>query len=167
MRRVTAVAMGIAVVGGLSGCARSSIKFTNVSDSWLNVSYYTGSCEPSETAPGHLHRRKALQVEPGDSTHYRPTRKLVHIQVEQVGPTWVPTGKQYWLELLTKPPLHIVASGHGEKLEFKSFRGEVAIIPEGQRTDGRFAYRDDGLRAPAGREAETPAAVAETAVAPK
>jgi hypothetical protein len=153
----------MAVVGGLGGCSRSAIKFTNVSDSWLNVSYFVGSTDATEPSPGDLYRRRALQVEPGDSANYRPTRNLVHIQVEEVGPTWVPTGKQYWLELLTKPPVHIVASGRGEKLEFKSFRGEVAIIPEGERADGRFEYRVNGKQPPAGDEPEDAAAVAEAA----
>ncbi|MHC4710860.1 MAG: hypothetical protein ACYTA3_10720, partial [Planctomycetota bacterium] len=102
-------------------------------------------------------------VEPGVSADYRPSWNLVHIQVEEVSPTWVPTGKEYWLELLTKPPVHIVASGRGEKLEFKSFRGEVAIIPEGERADGRFEYRVNGEHRAAGDEPEDAAAVAEAA----
>jgi hypothetical protein len=160
MSRVTSVAVGIAVVGGLSGCSRSSIKFTNVSDSWLNVRFYVGSTDPPAPCPTDLYRQRALLVEPGASGNYRPPWNLVHIQVEEVSPTWVPTGKQYWIELLTKPPVHIVASGRGEKLEFKSFRGEVAIIPEGERADGRFEYRVNGERPPAGDEPKDAAAVA-------
>ena len=160
MSRVTSVAVGIAVVSGLSGCSRSSIKFTNVSDSWLNVRFYVGSTDASAPSPRDLYRQRALQFEPGASDDYRPPWNLVHIQVEEVSPTWVPTGKQYWLELLTKPPVHIVASGRGEKLEFKSFRGEVAIIPEDERADGRFEYRVNGKGPPAGDEPQDAAAVA-------
>ena len=160
MSRVTSVAVGIAVIGGLSGCSRSSIRFTNVSDSWLNVRFYVGSTDASASHPSDLYRQRALQVEPGASADYRPSRNLVHIQVEQVSPTWTPTGKQYWLELLTKPPVHIVASGRGEKLEFKSFRGEVAIIPEGEWADGRFEHRVNGEPPPAGDQPQDTAAVA-------
>jgi hypothetical protein len=160
MNRITSVAVGIAVVVGLSGCSRSSIKFTNVSDSWLNVRFYVGSTDPSAPCPSNLYRQQALLVEPGASHNYRPPWNLVHIQVEEVSPTWVPTGKQYWLELLTKPPIHIVASGRGEKLEFKSFRGEVAIIPEDERADGRFEYRVNGERPPAGDEPQDAAVAA-------
>ena len=62
------------------------------------------------------------------------------IHVETVSPTWKPTGQQYWLELLTRPPMHIVAAGVPEKLYFKSFKGEVAIIPKREQ-DGRYTYR--------------------------
>ena len=110
-------------------------------------------------APG-VRPPKVVSVEPGASVTYRPPWNLVHIQVEEVSPTWVPTGKQYWLELLTKPPVHIVASGRGEKLEFKSFRGEVAIIPEGEWADGRFEYRVNGEHPPAGEKPQDAAAVA-------
>ena len=50
-------------------------------------------------------------------------------------------GRSYWIELLTRPPLQVVASGRDDRLEFKSFKGEVAIIPQRQRESGRFVYR--------------------------
>ena len=163
MSRVTSVAVGIAVVSGLSGCSRSSIKFTNVSDSWLNVQFYVGSTEASAPCPSDLYRQRALQIEPGVSADYRPSWNLVHIRVEEVSPTWVPTGQQYWLELLTRPPVHIVANGRGEKLEFKSFWGEIAIIPENERADGRFEYRVVENHPPADDDAQETAAVTEAA----
>jgi hypothetical protein len=163
LRRVATVAVGAAVVGGLGGCSRSGIKFTNVSDSWLNVGFYGGTTDTSASGPSALYRQGALQIEPGSSASYRPSRKLVHIQVEEVSPTWVPTGRQYWLELLTRPPVHIVANGRGDKLEFKSFWGEVAIIPEGERADGRFEYRDNGKHPPAGDDPEQAVVATETA----
>ena len=79
-------------------------------------------------------------LEPGDTAVYRPDAGLMHIQVETVTPTWMPTGRQFWLELLTRDPMHIVASGHGAKLEFQSFRGEIALIPQRELDAGRFAY---------------------------
>ena len=132
------------MLGGLGGCARSGIKFTNVSDSWLNVWFYVGPAESPEPCPNDLYRQRAMQVEPGASANYRPPFNLVHIQVVEVSPTWVPTGREYWLELLTHPPIHIVANGRGEKLEFKSFQGQIAIIPESERAAGRFEHRING-----------------------
>jgi hypothetical protein len=162
MRRCASLAVGVALVGGLGGCARSGIKFTNVSDSWLNVWFYVGPAEAPGMCPNDLYRQCALQVEPGASANYRPPWNLVHIQVVEVSPTWVPTGREYWLELLTRPPIHIVANGRGQKLEFKSFRGEIAIIPESERADGRFEHRIDGQHSPADADTEETAAVPET-----
>ncbi|MHC4318505.1 MAG: hypothetical protein ACYTE6_06215 [Planctomycetota bacterium] len=162
MRPCASLAVGVAVVGGLGGCARSGIKFTNVSDSWLNVWFYVAPTEGPGPCPNDMYRQRALQVEPGASANYRPPWSLVHIQVVEVSPTWVPTGREYWLELLTNPPIHIVANGRGEKLEFKSFRGEVAIIPESEWADGRFEHRINGEHPPVDADPEEAAAVTET-----
>ena len=83
----------------------------------------------------------------------------MHLQVETVSPTWIPTGQQYWLELLTHPPLHIVAGGREDKLDFKSFQGEVAIIPERERLNGRFVYHS--VSEPVEVEEHPPPAVTE------
>jgi hypothetical protein len=161
MSRLAFMAIGIAVAGGLGGCTRSGIRFTNVSDSWLNVRFYVASRDTPESGATNLYRQRQLQFEPGASTCYRPPWNLVHIQVQEVSPTWVPTGQQYWLEVLTRPPVHIVANGRGEKLEFKSFQGQIAIIPEGELADGRFAYRDAAGLPPAEDEPEETAAATE------
>lgn len=153
VRRVVFVAM-IVVTAVFTGCARSSVRFTNVSDTWLNVSFFVGTSEIESRDPDDLYRTKSLQVEPGETAMYRPLGDLVHIQVETVSPTWIPTGRQSWLELLTTPPMHVVASGRADKLEFQSFHGEVALIPQRELNAGRFVYH------------HTPAAVAAKAAAP-
>ena len=151
---VVRLAGAAVLVSGLTGCSLSSlfggVKFTNVSDSWLNVRYYTGTVpevdgtdKPADD-PQVLYRHKVLQVEPGNSVDYRPPDDLVHIRVETVTPTWEPTGKQYWLELLTEAPIHVVAGGKG-KIEFKSFQGQIALIPDRQRK-ARFEYKDPAER---------------------
>lgn len=139
-RRISRFLIGISTVVVLGGCSLSGVKFTNVSDTWLNVWFYEGSTPAVPTGdPQMLVRRKSIQVQPGGSATYRPREVLVHVQVETVTPTWVPTGRDYWLELLTRPPVHVVASGRADRLEFKSFDGEIAIIPERERGD-RFTH---------------------------
>ena len=130
----------VVTAGVLTGCVPASIRFTNVSDTWLNVSFYVAKAGDPSEEPKDLYRMDSLQVEPGDSARYRSSGELVHIQVETVTPTWVPTGRHYWLELLTRDPMHIVASGRDDKLEFQSFRGEIALIPQRELDAGRFAY---------------------------
>jgi hypothetical protein len=148
MCRLAWLVAGVVTAGGLGGCSLSGIKFTNVSDSWLNVWVYAGTTEDAAAGADDLYRQRALQIEPGTSAIYRLRHDLVHVQVETVSPTWVPTGKEYWLELLTHPPLHIVASGREDKLEFQSFRGEIAIIPQRELEGGRFTYHVIRSRAP-------------------
>ncbi len=140
MQRLASPLIGLATVVVLTGCSVSGIKFTNVSDAWLNVQFYVGTTDTATEGTNDLYHQRAIQIEPGQSAMYRPPRNLVHIGVETVSPTWVPTGQQYWLELLTQPPMHVVAGGREDKLDFKSFQGEVAIIPERERDSGRFVY---------------------------
>ena len=130
----------VVTAGVLTGCTPSGLRFTNVSDTWLNVSFYVAEAEDPSKEPKDLYLQDSLQVEPGDTATYRPDAFLMHIQVETVTPTWVPTGRRFWLELLTRDPMHIVASGRGDKLEFQSFRGEIALIPQREIDAGRFAY---------------------------
>jgi hypothetical protein len=141
--RMASLAVAAAVVCGAGGCSFSrSIKFTNVSQTWLNVRYYVGEKdvpEPEEMTP--LYWKKTQQVKPGDTARYTPPRTLVHIQVESVTPSWEPPAREYWLELLTRPPVHIVAAGSADKLDFKTGSGEVAIIPERELSSGRYEYR--------------------------
>ncbi len=148
--RVVRPVAALGVVCVLGGCNLfGGLKFTNVSDTWLNVRYYVGpddradkdQAQPQAAQQTHaLYRHKELQVRPGTSVSYRPPEDLVHVQVQTVTPTWEPTGKEYWLELLTEAPVHIVAGGQKDKIEFKSFEGEIAMIPERERKAGRYEY---------------------------
>ena len=157
IRRLASLGGATLLAGPLAGCSLlSGIKFTNVSDSWLNVSFYTGETNGSPEGTSELYRQRAVQVEPGASAHYRPPGDLVHIQVDTVSPTWEPTGRRYALELLTEPPIHVVASGRAEKLEFLSFGGEIAIIPDREVDGGRFAYHESTPIGPAPQETEGP-----------
>ncbi len=147
VRRVVVVpAFAAAVV--LTGCQKSGIRFTNVSDTWLNVSFYVGASEIQTAEPDDLYRRKSLMVEPGETVHYKPSGNLVHVQIETATPTWVPTGRQLWLELLTVPPIHVVADGRADKLDFKSFNGEIALIPQREFDTGRFVYHQSAKPLP-------------------
>ena len=141
----------VALAGGLSGCATSnSIEVTNVSDSWLNVQFFVGTPDTASGKSPELVADAKLQIEPGGRASYRPSRNttyssetspLVHIRIEPVSPSWQSTGKKYWLELLTKPPAKIVATGTADKLSFNTGVGAVAIIPERQVKRGRFVYK--------------------------
>lgn len=124
----------------LTGCQQSGVRFTNVSDTWLNVSFYVGASEIRAQESEDLYRSKSLMVEPGETVRFKPAGDLVHIQVETATPTWVPTGRQLWLELLTTPPIHVVANGRADKLDFKSFHGEIALIPQRELDAGRYIY---------------------------
>ncbi len=131
----------VALGSGLTGCTLfRSIQFTNVSDSWLNVRFFVGATDAMKESPNELFSKRLFQVQPGESAKFAPTRKLVHIQVQSITPTWEPPGKQYWLELLTHPPVHVVATGRSDKLDFKTGSGELAIIPERELAGGRFTY---------------------------
>ncbi len=132
-----------AAVAALSGCSLlgfESIQFTNVSETWLNVRFYSGESKTQEGAAAEMVSRHVYQIAPGASARFSPPRELVHIQVETVSPTWEPPGTQYWLELMTHPPVHIVATGKAERLDFQTGSGEVAIIPDRERNSGRFEY---------------------------
>ena len=74
----------------------------------------------------------------------------MHVQVQTVTPSWEPPGKEYWLEVVTQAPVTIVATGEGEKLEFDSGAGEVALIPSKQLKKGRFEYTVAGAEGTGG-----------------
>ena len=139
VRRVVVVAAFAAAVV-LTGCQKSGVRFTNVSDTWLNVSFFVGTSEIRSDDPEDLYRRKSLMVEPGETVRFKPSGNLVHVQIETATPTWVPSGRQLWLELLTTPPIHVVANGRAEKLDFTSFHGEIALIPQRELDAGRYVY---------------------------
>ncbi len=146
--RKVVVVPALAAAAVLTGCQKSGVRFTNVSDTWLNVSFYVGASESKTTESENLYRSKSLMVEPGETVHFKPSGNLVHVQIETATPTWVPTGRQLWLELLTTPPLHVVANGRAEKLDFKSFHGEIALIPERELDAGRYVYHQTAKPVP-------------------
>ncbi len=147
-----ALALGCAALaGGLSGCATSSsIEITNVSDSWLNVRFFVGTPGTATKKSHEFIANSKLQIKPGGRARYqlsrnpnysKETQPLVHIEVKPVSPSWRSTGKVYWLELLTHPPVKIVATGSADKLAFDTDVGMVAIIPEREVKRGRFVHK--------------------------
>ena len=152
--RIASLAAALAVAGGLGGCSFTrSIKFTNVSETWLNIDYYVGAKDaPEQEGVTPMYWKRTMQVKPGETARYTPPRMLVHIQIETVAPSWEPPARKYWLELLTRPPVHIVATGRGDKLDFKTGSGEVAIIPERELSGSRYEYRRQ--EPPAGSQPE-------------
>lgn len=132
------------------GCGSSrSITFTNVSDSWLNVNYFVASPETGSDSILMI-SEKAIQVSPGQTATYSLSRNsnyakdrssLVHIRVRPVTPSWEEVGTEYWMELLTNPPVTIVAAGTGDRFEFMTGNGALALIPASQLKDSRFAHK--------------------------
>ncbi len=142
-RRFAVVSACVTVLGALVGCgAPSDVTFTNVSESWLNVRFFV----ESGTGSDELVSKRNFQVRPGETTRFKIHRRtshgtaaLVHMQAQNVPPSWDPPSKQHWMELLTQDPVKVVASGKGEKLEFEVGDGEVARIPKRQ-LKRRFNY---------------------------
>ncbi len=126
----------------LGGCAwNKSIRFTNVSSSWVQVRFYVRGESNSSRPSTELVERRTVRIEPGGSISYVPYRAdLVHVQVEPVTASWQPSGRQYWLELLREPPVNIVALGNSSKLTFETGPDAVAFIPDREITGGRFKY---------------------------
>lgn len=157
--RLGAMVGCLALSGLMTGCFGSNqVAFTNVSDSWLNVRFFVANPDAKPTAgdstpgdPSAFIAQGKLQVQPGETAKYKLSRnpnysgqgdsKIVHIQVEPVTPSWQPSGTEYWLELLTPPPVTIVATGTGPQLIFNSGTGALAQIPEHQIKSGAFDHR--------------------------
>ncbi len=144
-----------AAAAALSGCAlfRSGIQFTNVSDSFLNVRFFVGEAGLSDQS-SELYNDREFQVMPGETAKFSPgrggaapgSRRLVHIQIRPVNPSWEPPAKEYWLEVMTNLPVTIVATGTSQKLAFESGiptegAGAIALIPERELHSGRYDYR--------------------------
>ncbi len=143
LNRRLAMALICAVcVTTLGGCAwDKSIRFTNVSSSWVQVRFYVRDKGTSSHSSAELVSRRTVRIEPGGSASYVPYRAgLVHVQVEPVTASWQPSGRQYWLELLREPPVNIVALGSSNKLTFETGPDTVAIIPDREITGGRYQY---------------------------
>lgn len=158
-RTVTAVGY-MTMLGILGGCTSSntffttsssnSVTFTNQSDSALNVGFFIGYQHMSEPSEEFLGRDR-MQVAPGATVRYALNKNpyydpnhtpLVHVQVQPVTPSWE-APEPYWLELLTAPPVSIVASGTKE-LEFDAGPGQVEVIPHEQID--RHDYRMVGVQ---------------------
>lgn len=161
VRRLFLVLGGLVLASVAGGCgSKSTITLTNVSDSWLNVQFYVKNTlaskrTPEEDAGVPAARRPfvgddAVQIEPGSTKRYvlrrhpvydSDAQPLVRILVEPVSPSWEPTGRQYWRELLTRPPLTVVFSGTAENLAFLTGGGRVAAIPETEVRRSRMVYQ--------------------------
>jgi hypothetical protein len=125
------------------------VKFSNVSDTALNVSFYVeeeAAGSQKKTFVGH----QTLQVARGKETTYKLSRHqnwngnrdaTVHVCVEPVTPSWTSAAPRYWLELLTHPPVSIVATGSASTLTFNTGTGQIATIPSSEINSGKFEHR--------------------------
>jgi hypothetical protein len=138
---------GLTLAGVLGGCASmssmfgssaSTVSFTNVSDSAVNVRFFVEDFGEDGTGSGQFTSVESFQVNRGDSADYKLSRSasfqangeaVVHVQVSPVTPSWETKSRDYWLELLTQPPVSIVATGSVSDLTFNTGQGEIAVIP--------------------------------------
>ncbi len=124
------------------GCTSSGprgVTFTNFSESWLNVNYFVEGLEQDESSETiELVSANTIQVPPGETVNYLLARnsnyrkdgdQLVHIRVLPVTPSWETVEKEYWMELLTHPPVTIVATGMPDRISFMTGNGAIALIP--------------------------------------
>jgi hypothetical protein len=150
-------ASGPAFLGGTS----RNVSFTNVASTPLNVTFYVKADEMADTdAPtntdthdgGTFTRAKSFQLDRGETAKFSVARRAtegtnagasVHVQVEAVSPSWQPVSDAYWLEILTNPPVSIVATGPSDKLTFDTGDGAVAVIPKREIDSGRFEHQVD------------------------
>lgn len=136
------------------GCNSSrprGVTFTNFSQSWLNVNYFVEGLEQDETSDTiELISVNNIQVPPGETVNYQLTRnsnyrkdgnQLVHIRVLPVTPSWEPVEKEYWMELLTNPPVTIVATGLPDRIEFMTGNGAIALIPSSDFRKKQYDYK--------------------------
>jgi len=145
----------VALAGNLGGCSFSNVfggsskkvAFTNVSDASLNVRFFMEN--PSSDDKNAFLSDQKFQIDRGETAEYKLARNpnydaeketVVHINVQPVNPSWQSAGREYWLELLTHPPVTIVATGSANALEFTAGTGAIAVIPEKEITAGRFRH---------------------------
>jgi hypothetical protein len=130
----------------------NSVTFTNQTDTALNVGFFIAYDHPTADPQDEFLGRDRVQVGPGDTVRYPLTKNpyydpdhtpLVHLQVQPVTASWE-SPEPYWLELLTAPPVSIVASGSGD-LQFDASPGQVELIPDSeiQRHDYRMVGVQD------------------------
>ncbi len=138
------ISAGLACTAALAGCWMfKPVQFTNVSDTWLSVRFYAGDPQRGD-GPNRLVSRRAYEIAPGRTVRFTPSGRLVHLRVTPVTPSWAPDGDGYWLEITTRPPVHIVATGREDRLDFKAGSGELAVIPNHELTGGRYDYQIAG-----------------------
>lgn len=133
----------------LGGCSSSrEIAFTNVSNTALNIEFYALDASAPNAGTTFV-RQKRAQVATGDTVEYAVPKSagkdggdvLVHMQIEPVVPSWEPDPMRYWLEMLTTPPITIVATGKSDAIVFETGTGSVVRIPKEQMEQGRYDYR--------------------------
>jgi hypothetical protein len=140
--RTWGVVAAAACAGSLCGCALlRPIRFTNVSEDRLQVRFYVGEPRGAGRVPARLVSRRAYDLGPGGTVRYRPSGDIVHVQVAVLAPGRQDHPADYWLEVLTRPPVHIIATGDGDTLDFSAGSGELALIPRRELSGGRFEYR--------------------------
>ena len=120
---------------------------TNVSSASLNVRFYMEN--PTSEGRGTFLSDSKFQIDRGETATCKLTRhpnyqadqdSVVHINVQPLTPSWKPAGRGYWLEVLSEPPVTIVATGSGKHLEFDVGTGAIAAIPDDQIKKGRFQH---------------------------
>ncbi|MHC5114478.1 MAG: hypothetical protein ACYTGP_08635 [Planctomycetota bacterium] len=170
--RLASVLAGL-TLAAVAGCASGpsffggssrKVSFTNVASTPLNVTYYVKSEPMAMTAEGEaaptessgdatFMPQKTFQLDRGESTSFSIARRAtngsngsptVHLRIEPVSPSWQPTDNPYWLEILTDPPVSIVATGSEGDLTFETGEGAVAEIPQSEIESGRFEHHVAG-----------------------
>ena len=151
--------LSVPMLVGCSNSRKSEVSLTNVSDAWFDVTFFVEATTQEGAAS---HRRLIgdtdLQIRPGETRSYalkrhpaydERTRPLVHFRVRPVMPSWEESTTEYWMELLTLPPVTIVATGTARRIEFMTGDGALARIPDPHGT--RFVYEipGDGAVVPA------------------
>ena len=148
--RTLAVIAALVCVSAMTGCVGSNkIGFTNVTDVWLDVRVFVEAPDTEDSSPSRFVSEDSLKVEPGKTVHYSLTRNskyhavdhpVVHVKVEPVTPSWEHADHPYWLELLSPPPVDIIASGASSKISFNFSQGSVQMIPEKMMKRKRFEH---------------------------
>lgn len=154
LRRLAFPVVVIALSAFQLGCNSSrpqGVTFTNFSATWLNVNYFVEGLEQDEFSNSiELISTNTIQIPPGETVNYLLTlnsnyRKsedqLVHIRVLPVTPSWETVEKEYWMELLTNPPVTIVATGLPGRIEFMTGNGAIALIPGSDFRKKQFDHK--------------------------
>ena len=144
--RTSACMIALAAGLGLGGCQSTSLfggssrlSFHNASETAVNVDVFVRDGMPSSETEGDFVSVWSTQVARGSSADYKLTHvpswradhdTTVHVQVRPVTPSWqVASASEYWFELLTHPPLSIVATGAADAMSFSSGSGQIAMVP--------------------------------------
>jgi hypothetical protein len=163
--RTSTTLSALALAGAMTGCSSmpgflggtsNTLSFNNVSQAPLNVTYYLPAQMPAEWQgnpnewdhDGTFVSDRTFQIDKGETTNYKVAGSRlgnghlpVHIRVEPVSASWDDTTSTYWLEILTHPPVSIVATGPVDDLTFNTGTGAIAVIPNMEIEGGRFNHR--------------------------